>query len=39
MEQRCKNILQNYLTTQVYNTDYKIIYYNNNNIIYLYNQI
>ena len=25
MEKRCKNILQNYLKTHVYNTDYKII--------------
>ena len=29
MEQRCKIILQNYLKTQEYNNDYKIIIYNN----------
>ena len=33
MEQRCKNILQNYLKSKVYNTDYKIIKTNKNFII------
>ena len=37
MEQRCKNILQNYLTTKVYNNDYEII--NNFIIIYKYKNI
>jgi len=35
MEQRCKIILQNYLKTKVYNTDYEII----NNFIIKYKNI
>ena len=36
MEQRCKNILQYYLNTQEYNTDYEIIHTNYNTSIIKY---